>query len=135
MDDTLCLRYFLQPDDTLHRRYEALRAYFVPRRPLREIATPFGFTSDTLRQVIPEFRNQCRAGPPPLCSRPRSTDVRPDPQRLVPRRHKSPTDAACASNQDDGCGVESRASSCSCRSWPTSVSINSSLGRAIPARR
>jgi hypothetical protein len=112
-----------------------LRAYFVQQRPLREIATQFGYTYGTLRQVIHEFRSQCRAGTPPLCSRPRSTDVRPDPQRLVPRRPKSPTDAACASNQDDGCGVESRASSCSCRCWPTSASINSSKWRAIPARR
>ena len=39
MDDSSCLRFFLEPDDTLHRRYEALRAYFVQRRPLQEIAT------------------------------------------------------------------------------------------------
>jgi hypothetical protein len=67
VDDSLCLRYFLQPDDTLHRRYEALRAYFVQRRPLQEIATQFGYTYDTLRQMIHEFRSQCRAGTPPLC--------------------------------------------------------------------
>ena len=35
VDDSSCLRYFLEPDDTLHRRYEALRAYFVQRRPLQ----------------------------------------------------------------------------------------------------
>ena len=91
MDDSLCLRYFLQPDDTLHRRYEALRAYFVQQRPLREIATQFGYTYDTLRQVIHEFRIQCRAGTPPLCSRPRSTAVRLEPHRLAPRCPRSPT--------------------------------------------
>ena len=91
MDDSLCLRYFLQPDDTLHRRYEALRAYFVQRRPLQEIATQFGYTYDTLRQMIHEFRCQCRAGTPPLCLQPPGTAVRPEPRRLAPRRPKSPT--------------------------------------------
>ena len=55
MDDSSCLRYFLEPDDTLHRRYEALRAYFVQRRPLPEIAIQFGYTYDTLRQVADSY--------------------------------------------------------------------------------
>jgi hypothetical protein len=72
VDDTLCLRSFLPPDDTPHRRHEALRASFVQERPLRASATPFGSTSDTLPQVIHEFRSQCRAGtPPPWFAAPR----------------------------------------------------------------
>jgi hypothetical protein len=29
MKDTFCSRFFLEPTQTLHRRYEALRAVFV----------------------------------------------------------------------------------------------------------
>jgi hypothetical protein len=71
-----------------------LRAYFVQRRPLREIAAQFGYTDDTLRQVIHEFRCQCRAGTPPLCSRPRSTDARRESPCRPPRDPRSLTDAA-----------------------------------------
>ena len=60
MDDSRALRFFLEPADTLHRRYEALRAYFVERRPLKPIAQEFGYTYNTLRGVIADFRAQCR---------------------------------------------------------------------------
>lgn len=60
MDDSRALRFFLEPADTLHRRYEALRAYFVERRPLNQIAQEFGYTYNTLRGVIADFRTQCR---------------------------------------------------------------------------
>ena len=82
MDDSSCLRDFLEPNDTFHRRYEALRAYFVQQRPLQEIATQFGYTYDTLRQVVHQFRTQGRSGTPPLFSRHRDRDVRPKPPRL-----------------------------------------------------
>lgn len=134
VDDSPCLRYFQQPDGTFHRRYEALRAYFLQRRPLREIAAQYGYTYDSLRQVIHEFRCQCRSGSPPLCSRPRNTDVRPGTRPPDPSGLKSPTGDAWTSNRDDDCEVASRASSCSCRCWPASASINSSPKRVIPAR-
>ena len=60
MDDSRCLRFFLEPTDTLHRRYEALRAYFVERRPLKPIAQEFGYTYNTPRGVIADFRARCR---------------------------------------------------------------------------
>ena len=91
VDDSSCLRFFLEPDDTLHRRYEALRAYFVQRRPLQEIATQFGYTYDTLRQVIHQFRTQCRSGSPPLFSPPRAPDARPKTPRPSPRCPRRPT--------------------------------------------
>jgi helix-turn-helix protein len=90
VDDSSCLRYFLEPDDTLHRRYEALRAYFVQRRPLPEIAIQFGYTYDTLRQVIHQFRIRCRSGTPPPFSPPRAPDVGPKPPRPGPRCPKPP---------------------------------------------
>jgi hypothetical protein len=91
VDDSSCLRFFLEPDDTLHRRYEALRAYFVQRRPLLEIAAQFGYTYDTLRQVIHQFRAQCRSGAAPLFSPPRAPDARPEPPRPSPRCPSRPT--------------------------------------------
>src|SRR3984893_18898872 len=84
VDDSSCLRFFLEPDDTLHRRYEALRAYFVQQRPLQEIPTQFGYTYDTLRQVIHQFRTRCRSGSSPLFSPHRAPDVRPKPPRPSP---------------------------------------------------
>ncbi len=60
MDDSRCLRFFLEPTDTLHRRYEALRAFFVERRPLKEIAQRSGYSYNTLRDVICDFRARCR---------------------------------------------------------------------------
>jgi hypothetical protein len=94
VDDSSCLRYFLEPNDTFHRRYEALRAYFVQQRPLQEIATQFGYTYDSLRQVVHQFRTQCRSGTPPLFSRHRARDVRLKPPRLGPIRPRWPTDNA-----------------------------------------
>jgi Helix-turn-helix domain len=94
VDDSPCRRYFIEPNDTLHRRYEALRAYFVQQRPLREIATQFGYTYDTLRQVIHQFRTQCRSGSPPLFSRPRDPDARLKPPRLASNPPQRPTDNA-----------------------------------------
>jgi hypothetical protein len=61
MDDTLCREFFLRPTQTRHRRYEALRAYFVDHRPLPEIAQAFGYRYGTLRNLVTEFRAQCRA--------------------------------------------------------------------------
>ena len=60
MDDSRSLRFFLQPTATLHRRYEALRAYFVERRPLGEIAQRFGYRYTALRDLIYNFRAQSR---------------------------------------------------------------------------
>jgi len=50
MDDTRCRSFFLEPTQRLHRRYEALRAFFVDRRSLPEIARDFDY--GTLRNVI-----------------------------------------------------------------------------------
>jgi hypothetical protein len=94
VDDSSCRRYFIEPNDTLHRRYEALRAYFVEQRPLREIATQFGYTYDTLRQVIHQFRTRCRSDSPPLFSRPRDPDARPRSPRLASNPPQRPTDKA-----------------------------------------
>jgi hypothetical protein len=86
VDDSRCLRFFLEPTDTLHRRYEALRAYFVERRPLKEIAQQSGYSYNTLRDVIGDFRARCREDQVPPFSRP------PDwgDHNLTARSHQSP---------------------------------------------
>ena len=62
MDDTLCQNFFGQPAQTLHRRYEALRAFFLEHRPLPEVARAFGYSYGSLRNLVADFRAQCQAG-------------------------------------------------------------------------
>lgn len=62
MKDTLCRRFFLEPHQTFHRRYEALRAVFVDGQPQTEVAKRFGYTYNTLRRLVSDFRAQCQAG-------------------------------------------------------------------------
>lgn len=61
MDDTAYRRFFEQPTQTYHRRYEALRAVFVGQRSQKEVAQTFGFTYDSMRQLVREFRQGCDA--------------------------------------------------------------------------
>ena len=71
MDDTACHDFFHQPTQTLHRRYEALRAFFVERRGIAEIAQAFDYRYGTLRNLIANFRAQCQAHQtPPFSSNP-----------------------------------------------------------------
>lgn len=64
MDDTAYRGFFEQPTQTYHRRYEALRAVFVDQRSQKEVAQTFGFTYDSMRQLVREFRQGCNAGAP-----------------------------------------------------------------------
>jgi hypothetical protein len=65
MDDPRCGDFFLQPQNTLHRRYEALRAFFVEGRPLPDIASQFGYRRSALKSMVCRFRASCRNGMPP----------------------------------------------------------------------
>jgi hypothetical protein len=56
MDDTAFQRYFTQPTQVYHRRYEALRAVMVDGRPQKEVAEAFGFQYGSLRLLVHEFR-------------------------------------------------------------------------------
>src|SRR4051794_4320829 len=47
---------FLTPQNTTHRQYEALRAYFVEQLPGPEVAQRFGYTRGSLHQLIHQFR-------------------------------------------------------------------------------
>lgn len=51
-------KFFLHPTDTWHRRYEALRAYYVERLPLAEVARRFGVGYGTACNWVGQFRSQ-----------------------------------------------------------------------------
>jgi len=50
-------RFFFTPETTLHRQYEALRAYFVDQLPSCEVARRFGYTPGAFRVLCHQFRH------------------------------------------------------------------------------
>jgi hypothetical protein len=67
--DEHCRRFFLEPELTFHRRYEALRAVFIEGHPLAEVAQQYGYKPTSLNAMISTFRTQCRHGRiPPFSS-------------------------------------------------------------------
>lgn len=50
-------RYFLVPEEALHRQYEALRAFFVDGQPSQEVARRFGYTPGAFRVLCHGFRH------------------------------------------------------------------------------
>jgi hypothetical protein len=98
MDDSICRRFFLQPELTSHRHYEALRAIFVEGLALNQVADRFGYRPAALRSLVSRFRSGCRAGNPSPFSFAIDRDV-PRPEKCaktktVPNSPKSPT-VAC----------------------------------------
>jgi len=49
-------RFFLQPSNSTHRQYEALRAYFVEGLSSKEAAKQFGYTQGSFRVLVHQFR-------------------------------------------------------------------------------
>ena len=49
-------RFFLEPSNTTHRQYEALRAYYVGHLPSAEAARLFGYTPGSFRVLCYAFR-------------------------------------------------------------------------------
>jgi hypothetical protein len=60
MDDQPCRSFFLEPRSTFHRRYEALRAFFIEGRPPAEVAARFGSKPAALNVLISRFRHDAR---------------------------------------------------------------------------
>jgi hypothetical protein len=56
MNEACCRQFFLEPTETYHRQYEALRAFFVEGRRLQEIAQQFGYQESSLRSLVCRFR-------------------------------------------------------------------------------
>jgi hypothetical protein len=84
MDDLYCEQFFREPCQPQQRHYEALRAFFLDRRPLPDIARQFGFAHGTLRNVVSQFRARCLAGQVPPFSLARRADDPPAPATGVP---------------------------------------------------
>ena len=89
MKDTFYRRFFLEPTQTLHRRYEALRAVFVDQQPQLDVAKRFGYTYATLRHLVSDFRAQCRTGQVPPFSFPRRMGALP--RHTVARHQRAQT--------------------------------------------
>jgi hypothetical protein len=70
MDDQLGRRFFLEPQSTVQRRYEALHAFFVDDQPVAQIAARLGYKPASLNAMISTFRSQCRDGRVPPFSFP-----------------------------------------------------------------
>jgi hypothetical protein len=88
MDDLRCEQFFRDPRQARQRHYEALRAFFLDRRPLPDIARQFGFAHGTLRNLVCQFRARCQAGPvPPFSSRLRAGGL---PAPATPARGPRP---------------------------------------------
>ncbi len=49
--------FFLAPENSLHRQYEAFRAYFVEGSPSHEVARRFGYSPGSFRVLCHEFRH------------------------------------------------------------------------------
>ena len=63
-------QFFIEPQQTFHRQYEALRAVFVEGQPLEPVAVRFGFKVSTLQAMVSRFRADRRGGvTPPFFAR------------------------------------------------------------------
>ena len=51
---------FLEPANSTHRQYEALRAFFVDHLPSAEVARRFGYTPGSFRVLVHQFRRDPR---------------------------------------------------------------------------
>jgi hypothetical protein len=76
MDDQLCHQFFRQPQETFHRRYEALRAYFLDGQALAATAERFGYRPVSFKSMVCRFRASCANGGPPPFSFPTDADAR-----------------------------------------------------------
>jgi len=92
MEDPHCRQYFLAPQQTAHRRYEALRAVFLNGEPLAVVAQRFGYKVSALKSMACRFRAVCRHGvTPPFSFRmaeggpPGRAAARTDAGRTYPR--------------------------------------------------
>ena len=59
-DNLTLARRFLEPSNSTHRQYEALRAYFVEGLSSAQAATRFGYTPGSFRVLVHQFRQQPR---------------------------------------------------------------------------
>lgn len=70
MDGSHTRQFFLEPQQTFQRQYEALRAIFVDDEPLERVAQRFDYKPSTLRSMASRLRaDDRRGGASPFFSR------------------------------------------------------------------
>ena len=93
--DELCRLFFRQPQATFHRRYEALRAFFLDGEPLAAVADRFGYRRSSFKSLLCRFRAACTHGtPPPFSFRTDGDDPPGDDAvkiKMPPNNPRSPT--------------------------------------------
>ena len=57
LSDTDATQFFLAPDATRQRQYEALRAYFLDNRSAADVAARFGYSTAAFRSLCHQFRH------------------------------------------------------------------------------
>jgi len=87
MDGSLVGRFFLEPQQTFQRQYEALRAIFVDDEPLDRVAVRFGYKPSTLKSMASRLRADCRRGVTPPFFSPTAAG---DPSVPVPVKCQPP---------------------------------------------
>ena len=76
MNGSIYSEYFLKPDQTTQRRYEALRAVFVEEETMQQVAQRFDLSYGTIRNGASDFCRSRDAGQgPPFLLQP-IVDVR-----------------------------------------------------------
>jgi hypothetical protein len=119
MEGSHAKQFFLEPEQTFHRRYEALRAVFLEDQPLERVAERFGYKVSALRSMASRFRADRRRGvTPPFSSRTDAGDLSGRLRVGTGRpliRPKSRTPASWTSPPGARSTPASRASSSSCR--------------------
>src|SRR4051812_50217831 len=87
-------QFFLEPQQTFHRQYEALRAVFVEGQSLEPLAVRFGYKVSTLQSMVSRFRADRRCGVAPPFFAPTAADGPPGHRRAAaappPQRPMSP---------------------------------------------
>ena len=105
-DDLTLARRFLEPSNSAHRQYEALRAFFVDGVPSAEAAARFGYTSGSFRVLVHQFRNRP----------PRSFSI------CAPQKADHPASRRDCENKSSRCGNKTCQSMISAVLWLLKVS-------------
>lgn len=94
MDHSHTRRYFLEPQQTIQRQYEALHAIFVDDQPIDRVAQRFGYKPSALKSMASRLRANTRQGVAPPFFSPMVADDLPAwvPVKgdRIPRRPTSP---------------------------------------------
>jgi hypothetical protein len=95
MDGSHTSRFFLEPQQTFQRQYEALRAIFVDGEPIDQVAARFSYKLSALKSMASRFRADCRRSvTTPFFSPTDADDHSGQPAAKTshaPNRPKSPT--------------------------------------------